>query len=138
MVASATQGGILAPVALNGGGPNGYPHALVLIHKTQARDGHNVPMVDDYNQPIAGTPVETKFRGYLVELSAAKIHQANEAGRTIGTDMLKAPPSLPVTADDQIRWDITGDLRRYEVNGNPRPAGGREHHIEIPLQLVDQ
>jgi hypothetical protein len=130
-------GGLTAPVALvsaTAQGPFKYLHALILMQKHQLVTG-GVPQEDTYGQPVEAAVSEIAFNGLLVERSSAKLVQANEAGPTVTVYSLKAPPSLPIAKGDLVRW-AAADLRRYEVNGDPYPAGGRAHHLEVPMKLV--
>jgi hypothetical protein len=105
-----------------------YPHPLVLQQDAQVGT-----TVDDYNAPILAAPTETNFMGWIINRSAAEIAQANDAGISIGTDLLVAPPTLPITKNDHLRWQASGDTRRYRAEGGPRLV---RHHLEIDLGLV--
>jgi SPP1 family predicted phage head-tail adaptor len=90
-------------------------------------------LADAYGQPVLTAPAETPFMGWLLGRSAAEIVQSNWEGAAIDTDLLVAPPTLPIAKDDHLRWDVDGDLRVYEVFGEPRAV---RHHLETDIRLV--
>jgi SPP1 family predicted phage head-tail adaptor len=105
-----------------------FPHPLILQQDVQAGTD-----IDPYGQPVLVAPTETAFMGWIVARSVTEIVQANNAGVSIGSHLLVAPPTLPITKDDHLRWNVNGDPRIYEAGGDPIPV---RHHLETDLRLV--
>jgi len=109
-----------------------FPHSLVLIQANQSGTSE-----DDYGQPVYSGTTETPFIGWLQPRSSQELRQGNDSGAALTTHLLFAPVSLPLSKNDHVRWDVSpDDLRRYEVNGDPRDAAGMGHHFEADMRQV--
>ena len=113
-----------------------YPHRLLYEDHAQGVDQTELPAEDAYGQPVETTPTPIPFKGFLQPVSSMEIRQANDAGVAIGTHRLFAPITLPASKNGRVRWDLPNDDRIYLVDGDPRDAAGRRHHLEMYLRFV--
>lgn len=114
-----------------------FRHRLVLITDKQLVTA-GAAQEDDWGQASPDSPatLEVRFLGDLQPRSSTEVAQANDAGTGVGTHLLFAPVSVPITRGSVVRWDVDGDPRRYQVRGDPRDAANRRHHLEVDLVLV--
>jgi len=103
-------------------------HSLAIVAPTDSGD------VDDYNQPVPGTPTTTLVSGFLYPRRANEVDQSNQAGALIADhDVIFVERTIPKGA--YIRFE-PDDGDRYEVQGYEPYSFGRDPLIVAHTRRV--
>ena len=103
-------------------------HSLAIVAPT---DGGTV---DDYNQPVAGTPTTTLVSGFLFPRRADEVAQANQAGAMVADhDVVFVERTIP--DEGYIRFE-PDDGDRYEIQGHEPYSFGRDPLVVVHTRRV--
>jgi hypothetical protein len=90
--------------------------------------------VDDYGQPLPGTPATVVVHGMVQPKSAREIALASQGGAEIG-DFTIFLPSMRLSGAAYIRDEPDGG-RRFEIVGVRSLEFGSVPHLEVDAKLV--
>lgn len=103
-------------------------HSLAIVEPTDSGD------VDDYNQPVAGTPTTALVSGFLYPKRADEIGQANEAGALVADhDVIFVERTIPKSG--YIRFE-PDDGDRYEIQGSEPHSFGMDRLVLVHTRRV--
>lgn len=103
-------------------------HPLAIVSPTDAGT------VDDYGQPVAGTPITRTFRGLIQPKTADEMPLVSQAGAEYSDHTIyMLPRHLP--ASGYIR-DEPDAGRRFDIVGVRSFEFGRSPHLEVDCELV--
>jgi hypothetical protein len=97
--------------------------------------------VDEYNNPIPGSPTTRTVWAAIQPRKAIEVAQLNQAGVAVSDHVIYLLPIDITTADAIVHTaadcPMTSDLPdgRYEITGAPN-AAGLGHHLELDCHLV--
>ena len=103
-------------------------HSLAIVAPTDSGD------VDDYGQPVAGTPTTTTLQGFLFPRRAEEREQANEAGAMVADhDVIFVERTIPDAGYIRFHPD---DGDRYEIQGHEPYSFGMDRLVVVHTRRV--
>lgn len=105
-------------------------HPLAVVTPTTPDDED----VDDYGQPVAGTPAVVTVRGMVQPRTAREAALVSQGGAPFGDHTIFLPP-MRLSSAAYIRDDPDSG-RRFEIVGVRSFEFGTQPHLEVDAKLV--